>query len=115
VRSADARRAKICCPDGISQCFQVRPNSGEPVSAKRARNLLSKDDCRLALRDETAELGPEVPLVVSAKSSTGGAEGLAGTASSPDGATVVPASESQGMRPGADTGEEMGLSESGDV
>jgi hypothetical protein len=44
VRSADARRAKIGGRSGVSQCFQVRPNSVEPLSAKRARNLLSKDD-----------------------------------------------------------------------
>jgi hypothetical protein len=115
VRSADARRAKIGRPDCISHSFQVSPNSVEPVSAKRARNLFSKNDWRTALRDEAVELGPQVPLVVGAKSATGDAEGLAGTASSPDGAVVCPASGAQGMGPDADTGKEMGLSEPGDV
>jgi hypothetical protein len=115
VRSADARRAKIGRPDCISHAFQVSPNSVEPVSAKRARNLLSKDDWRLALRDEAVELWPQVPLVGGAEPSAGGAEGLAGAGSGPDGAAVVPASGAQGVGPDADTGEEMGLSKPCDV
>jgi hypothetical protein len=40
--------------------------------------LLSKDDWRAALRDETVEDGPEVALVVEASALAGGAEGLTG-------------------------------------
>ncbi|HEX3122196.1 MAG TPA: hypothetical protein VHQ21_02755, partial [Rhodanobacteraceae bacterium] len=63
VRRPDARSAQIAGPDGISQCFQVSAYSGEPYAAILARNLLSKDACRPALRDEVQELGPQMPLV----------------------------------------------------
>ncbi|WP_175429668.1 hypothetical protein [Azospirillum argentinense] len=63
VRGADARRAQIGGPDGMSQCFQVSTNSGEPSPPILARNLLSKDDWRAALGDEASELGPEVATV----------------------------------------------------
>jgi len=70
VRCALARSAQIGGPDRISQCFQVSTYRGEPVPSSTARNLLSKDCCRLALGDELGEGWPEVPLV-------GGAEALA--------------------------------------
>src|SRR5690349_3117369 len=56
MRRADARSAQICGPDFISQCFQVRSNSGEPYAAILARNLLSNDFWRLELRDESPEI-----------------------------------------------------------
>jgi len=55
---ADARSAQIGGPDGISQCFQVSAYSGEPFTSSFARNLLSKDDWRAALRDEAEEGRP---------------------------------------------------------
>src|SRR4051812_3646441 len=58
VRRADARSAQIGGPDGISQCFQVSSYSGEPNAAILARNLFSKDDCRMALGDEPMKSGP---------------------------------------------------------
>jgi hypothetical protein len=58
VRRADARSAQIGGPDGISQCFQVKTYSSEPLTSKRARNLLSNDDCRTALGDELTKSGP---------------------------------------------------------
>jgi hypothetical protein len=109
VRSADARRAKIGRPDCISHGFQVSPNSVEPVSAKRARNLFSKDDWRAALRDEAVELGPEMSLVVGAALLAGGAERLAGAASGPHESVVCPASQSKSVGPDADPGEEVRL------
>jgi hypothetical protein len=84
VRRGDARSAQIGGPDGISQCFQVSAYSGEPLTSKAARNLLSKDDWRSALGDEVAEDGPEVTLVVLAALLSGAGEGLAGTASGPN-------------------------------
>ena len=115
VRRADARRAKIGGCDGIAQCFQVNPYRDEPVASKRARNLLSKDDWRAALADEPCEIWPQVALVVGAELLTGGAEGLAGAGSGPDGLVVGPASETEGVGPDPDAGEEMGLIELCDV
>ena len=115
VRRADARRAKIGGCDRISQCFQVSPNSVEPIASKRACNLFPKDDWRAALADESCELWPEVALVVGAELLTGGAEGLAGAGSGPDGLVVGPASETEGVGPDPDASEEMGLIEPCDV
>jgi hypothetical protein len=58
VRRSDARSAQIGSPAGISQLFQVKPNSGEPLSPILARNLLSKHRCRSALGDEVVKSGP---------------------------------------------------------
>jgi hypothetical protein len=44
VWGADARSAQIRRPHCIAHSFQVKRYSVEPLSAKRARNLLSKDD-----------------------------------------------------------------------
>src|SRR5262245_13574370 len=63
VRRADARSAQIGGPDGIYQSLQVSSNSGEPLAAIRACNLLAKDHCRAALGDEAVKSGPEVSLV----------------------------------------------------
>jgi len=52
VRSTDARRRKRDRPDGVIQGFQVSLYKVEPRICVLARNLLSKDDCRAALRDE---------------------------------------------------------------
>lgn len=71
VRRADARSAQIGGPDGIAQCFQFRSNNGEPSPSVSARNLLSKDDCRLAGGDETVELRPEVAFVLDAAALSG--------------------------------------------
>jgi hypothetical protein len=79
VRRPDARSAQIGGPDSISQCFQVSSYSGEPCAAILARNLFSKDDWRLALVDEAAELRPQVAFVCGSLVLAGGAEGLAGT------------------------------------
>jgi hypothetical protein len=109
VRGADARSAQICRPNGVARCFHVSAYSVEPAEAVLACNLLSKDNCRAALCDEPMELRPEVALVFDAFALTGGAEGLAGTASGPDGSGVIPSGEAEGMGPDADPGEEMAL------
>lgn len=109
VRGADARRAQIGGPDGISQCFQVSTNSGEPIPASLARNLLSKRDWRAALADEASELGPQVALVGGPASFAGGAEGLAGATPGPDGPVVRPSAQSKSEGPAADAREEVRL------
>jgi hypothetical protein len=109
VRCADARRAQIGGPDGISQRFQVSAYSSEPLPAKAACNLFPNDDWRAALRDEATELGPEVPVVGSAFSLPGDAEGLAGAGAGPGGAIVRPCSTSKSVRPQAEAGEEVAL------
>jgi hypothetical protein len=67
VRRPDARSAQIGATVGIVQSFQISEYSIEPLTSKRARNLLSKDRCRAALSDETAELRPKVTRVLRAK------------------------------------------------
>jgi hypothetical protein len=114
VRRADARSAQIGGPDGIVQCFQVSSYSGEPCTSKRARNLLSKDDWRAALRDEAVEVGPEVPFVGGPELLPGCAEGLAWAGAGPDWSVVGPACESKSKGPPADACEEVDLGETGE-
>jgi hypothetical protein len=110
VRRTDARSAQISSPEGIARAFQVSAYSVEPREAVRARNLLSKDDWRAALSDETEPLGPEVALVVNAFASAGDREGLTGARAGPDGPVVGPAGESEGVAPDSDACEEVRLS-----
>jgi hypothetical protein len=79
MRRADARSAQICRPDGVARGFHVSAYKVEPTEAVLARNLLSKDDCRLALADEVVPMRPEVPLVSNPRSSACRAERLART------------------------------------
>jgi hypothetical protein len=109
MRRTDPRSAQIGGPDGISQTFQVKAYSGEPVKPGAARNLLSKDDCRAALLDKSAHFGPEVALVGGAPAFARGAEGLAGTGPGPDGGIVRDAGESEGEGPSPDAREEVNL------
>jgi hypothetical protein len=74
-----------------------------------ARNLLSKDDCRLALADEPMEVRPEVPLVIKPSSRACRAERLARTGTSPNRSIIGPAGAAKGVGPNADAGEEMAL------
>jgi hypothetical protein len=66
-------------PAGISCRLQISAHSGEPLSPKRARNLLSKDDCRAALGDEVVKSGPEVSFVEIALSLSSDRKRLTGT------------------------------------
>jgi hypothetical protein len=79
VRSADARSRDRDGCEGVAQGFHVRLNKVAPGIGSLCRNLLSKHRCRSALAGEPVELGPEVPVVVSAALLSGRAEGLAGT------------------------------------
>jgi hypothetical protein len=109
VWRADARSRQIRRPDGISDFFQVKRYSIEPFKSVVWRNLLSKDRCRAALRDEAVELWPQVPLVHFALSLAGARKRLAWAASSPNANIVWPPCELEGIWPAADPGEEMAL------
>jgi hypothetical protein len=109
VRRADARSAQIGGSERIAQCFHVSAYSGEPFTSIAARNLLSKDRCRLALGDESQHVGPQVPLVGGAFAFAGRAERLAGATSRPNRSVVGPACESQGEGPAEDSGEQVDL------
>jgi len=58
VRSTDARRRKRDRPDGVTHAFHVILYKVDPSIDVLACNLLSKDDCRLALFDEMEERRP---------------------------------------------------------
>ena len=107
MRAAEARSAQIARPEGVVRAFHVSRYKIEPF--ERARNLLSKDNWRAALRDEALPDGPEVPLVVEACLLSGGAERLAGAGAGPDRSVVGPSCSPQGVAPYADPGEEVAL------
>jgi hypothetical protein len=110
MRRADARSAQIRSPDGVARGFHVSVYKVEPAEAVLARNLLSKDDCRLALADEVVPMRPQVPLVSNPRSSACRAERLARTGSGPNRAVVGPSCEPEGEAPAADPREEVALS-----
>jgi hypothetical protein len=105
----DARSAQIGSPDGIVHCFQVNAYSSEPSTSSEARNLLSKDDWRLADRNETLELRPKVAGVVGASMFASSAEWLAGARSSPNRGICRPPCKLKGARPSSDACEEVAL------
>ena len=98
-------------PAGVADALQVRRHSVEPILANRCRNLFSHDDRGPTGSNEAEEDGPEVPLVRRAFLLTGGAEGLAGGASGPQGPVIWPPSEASGVGPAAKSGEEVALGE----
>jgi hypothetical protein len=110
VGRADARSADIDRCAGVIRAFQVSLYKVEPLKAVAACNLLAKDDCRAALRDETEQVRPEVALVAETVSLACGAEGLTWAASCPNRSIVGPSGLSQRVRPDADPREEMALS-----
>jgi hypothetical protein len=110
VRCADARSAKIGSPDGVTRCFKVSAYKVEPSKTILARNLLPKDDWRLALTDEVVECGPQVPLVSKPAAFACRGERLARTGSGPHRTALGPSRETEGERPASDPGEEMALS-----
>jgi hypothetical protein len=109
MRRTDPRSAQIGGPDGISQTFQVKAYSAEPVKPGAARNLLSKDDCRAALRDEAAHFGPKVALVGGAPAFPCNGKWLAGAGTGPDGRIVGDAGKSEGEGPAPNSREEVSL------
>jgi hypothetical protein len=79
MRSAEARSAGICRPEGVARRFHVRRYKVEPSKAVFRCNLLAKDEFRAALFDEPVERGPQVPLVIKPAAFACRAERLAGT------------------------------------
>lgn len=61
---ADPRSAEINRREGVARTFHIVVYKIEPCEAVSARNLLTNDDVRAALRDEVVPEGPKVPLVV---------------------------------------------------
>lgn len=94
VRRTDARRRERDTPEGVTQGFQVSVYKVDPIVDSFACNLLSNDDCRLALGDEVVEGGPQVPLISEPCSCTSRAERLARAAPRPYWSVVGPASKS---------------------
>lgn len=115
VGSADARSRHTDRPAGVIFAFQVSLNRVEPAVINRCFNLLSKDDWRAALADEIEPVGPEVAVVGGAKSSAGGAKGLARATTCPNRSVIGPSGESEGVAPDADSGEKMTLNISSKV
>jgi len=109
------RSRQIGSPAGISQCFQISTNSGEPFTPILACNLLSKDDCRRALGDEVVKSGPEVSFVGMAFPLSRPRKRLTGTASGPDRFVVGPPGEAERVGPSTDAGEEVALRVSPEV
>ena len=58
MRRTDGTRLQYRSPAGVAEPLQVADNSIEPAVPNRCRNLLSKDRCRLSLRDEVLPGGP---------------------------------------------------------
>lgn len=115
MRGTDARRRKRDRPEGVTQGFQVIVYKVDPRISVFARNLLSKDDWRLALADEVIPGRPEVPLIIKSSSFACRAERLARTGTGPNRSIVGPACAPEGMRPDADTGEEVALCVSANI
>jgi hypothetical protein len=107
VWAADARTAQICRSAGVVQCFQVSEYKVEPRPSKRARNLLSKDDWRLALFDEPLPEGPEVSLIVESFLAPRCGKRLTGRAARPHRNIPRPAREIECVRPSTDARKEV--------
>jgi hypothetical protein len=77
VWCTDAARWQYCRPAGVAFVFQVKEYKIEPVLSNCCRNLLSKQQLRLALSDEPEKCWGKVPLVVKSERLTGNAKRLA--------------------------------------
>jgi hypothetical protein len=115
VGSADARSAEIDRCAGVVRSFHLSVYKIEPLEAVLACNLLANDEARAALADETEELGPEMARIFKPSGLAGCTEGLARARPCPYRARVVPASQSESVRPDPDAGEEVALGEPGEV
>ena len=102
-----ARGFDRIAPHGVAHGFQITSHKSEPF--RRARNLLSKHDCRSALPNKAEPYGPQVAFVGEAFALAGGAERLTGTAPGPYWLVVGPSSKSESVRPASNAGEEMVL------
>jgi hypothetical protein len=85
VRGADARRAQIRRPPGVTRSFQVSAYNVPPLEGIRACNLLAHNPCRAEMADEAVEVGPEVSVIVKSFAFAGAAEWLARARSRTDG------------------------------
>jgi len=115
VRCPDAVCAQYTMPNGVALAFQVCLYSIEPAVANRAFNLLTKDSVRATLADEPEERWPEVTGISFAVSFSSRTERLARATASPDRAVSIPVGELEGIRPPADSGEEVALGVVGKV
>jgi hypothetical protein len=115
VRSTNACRSKIGTRAPVALRFQVKENSVEPCPARRARNLLSKNDWRSALSNEIEPRGPEVSFVVVLSLSARNGERLTGGAPGPNVSPICNPGEPEGMLPDSDPCEEVSLPSTGDV
>jgi hypothetical protein len=100
---------------GVAFSRQIRLDSVEPTIPSRSTNLFAKNDRRSAGGNEPVKVRPQVPWIVCPKSLPGGAERLARAGSGPDFSVVGPSGETEGVRPSANAGEEVGLRESSQV
>jgi len=115
VRRTDARRRERDTPEGVTHGFQVSVYKVDPYIDVFARNLLSNDDCRLALRDEVPKSWPEVPLVSKPSALACRAERLARTGTGPNRSIVAPTGTPERKGPDADTGKKMALRELAEI
>jgi len=92
--------------------MQIVSDPIQPLKPWFFTNLFTKYDSRSALADKIEEDGPKVPLVVNPLSLSSSAEWLAGAASCPHWAAVVPPSQSSCVGPSSDSCEEVALGES---
>jgi hypothetical protein len=109
MRAAEARSAQITRPEGVARSFQVSRYKIEPTS--RARNLLSNDDWRAALRNEIKPDRPEVSFIIKSLLFACRAERLARARACPDWLIIWPTRIPQSLRPHAYAGKEMALRE----
>jgi hypothetical protein len=115
VARARAASWQIERPAGVALTFQVVENNVEPRDAISTRNLFAKDDVRSALRDEPKPRRPKMARIGGRSAAPRLRERLTGATPGPDGLVVWPSSESQGVAPSTDTGEEMALAEPSQV
>jgi hypothetical protein len=115
VRTANACRTKYRLPNGVRFRFQVSLYKVEPAVSNRVIRLLSKDDWRLSLADESYPRRPEVTRVIKPLAFACTREGGAGAASGPDFSIIGPSGESESVGPNSDTCEEMALPVSAEV
>jgi hypothetical protein len=110
MRRTEARSRDTGRCEGVADSFHVSSNKVEPAVADRCFNLLTKDNVRAALADETEPFRPQMALVGGSCSFSGCTERLAGAGSSPNGSIIWPSCEPQCVAPDADAGEEVALS-----
>lgn len=111
MRRTDARSRQCDRPEGVTVFFHVSLYKIEPSKSNRRINLLSKDDWRSALRNETPEVRPEMPVVGMALLSSGSAEWLAWCGAGPNMSTVSPSGEAKRVAPPTDASKEVTLRE----